>query len=257
MVRTRSRSLVTHVMLIAMGLLSISSPAVGRDSACSILPAGARALGEPRLCQFESRNDHELAVCREYSDDQKIYQLVYQGGTMPVAMYISADKKFPKMKRGIPEQPNAGRQRCELLRPDGLPVAAIYLGTGVCQDELGQPLPCSLFEHHGAREPEAKRYFVYYDPTGRGVRRIVSLSAGINTDALEAELAFQLGRALDQTRCCTDLARAYQNHAQALFPNEPLYSATRLQEQSGPQELLATFRPDCSSPGTAGLGAGR
>jgi hypothetical protein len=257
MVRTRSRRLVTHVMLVAMGLLAISSPAVGSDNVCSILPAGARALGEPRLCQFDSRNDHALAVCREYSDDQKIYQLVYQGGTMPVVMDISAGTKFPKMKRVIPEQPNAGRQSCEMLRPDGLPAAAIYRGTGVCQDELGQPLPCSLFEHHGAREPEAKRYFVYYDPTGRGVQRLVSLSAGINTDALEAELAFQLGRALDQTRCCPDLARAYQNHAQALFPDEPLYSVARPQAQPDPREQMAARKLDCGNPESAGLAAGQ
>ncbi|HCU54170.1 MAG TPA: hypothetical protein DIC36_07825 [Gammaproteobacteria bacterium] len=245
MFRTRSRSLVTHVMLIAMGLLAISSPAVGRDNACSILPAGASALGAPRLCRFDSRDEHELAVCREYSDDQKIYQLVYQGGTMPVAMYISAGTKFTKMKLEIPDQPNAGRQRCKLLRPDELPAAAIYRGTGVCQDELGQPLPCSLFEHAGAREPEARRYFVYYEPDGSGVRHIDVLPAGPNKHAFEAELAFQVGQSLVNADCCRDRARAYLAYAANLFPDDGLYRAVltvhlndAVREQSSP---LASF----------------
>jgi hypothetical protein len=120
---------------------------------------------------------------------------------------------------------NVGRRRCNLERPLGVPAGAAYRGTGVCEDERDRPLPCSLFEHAAARQPEALRYFVYYVPDGRGVRRIDAVSAGRNEHALEAELAFQIGRALQQAGCCRDRAEAYLLHAAALFPDDEIYRA--------------------------------
>jgi len=245
------------ILLAMTSLLAMPLNAHSRENACSFLPAEARTLSEPRLCRLDAGDGHGLAVCRDYSDDHRLYQVVFQGGTSPIVVYESAGVRFPRQAQVITNRHDTGIARCELARPTGIPAAADYRGTGVCDDESGQPLPCSLFEHQGAREPEKKRYFVYYDPTGRGVQQIVSLSAGANSEALEAELAFQLAQALDQTRCCQDLARAYQAHAQALFPDEPLYNMARPQAQPDPREQMAARKPDCGNPGTAGLAAGQ
>jgi len=113
-------------------------------------------------------------------------------------------------------------------------------------------LPCSLFEHAGARDPEAKRYFVYYDPNGRGVRQIDTVSAGRNVHVLEAELAYQLGQALAATGCCRDRAREYAAHAADLFPDDSTYH-TALQEPMVPVTQQASTVPDCAPGSTASM----
>jgi len=254
MSRSHFRHPVLGILVATTCLLTMPAIAHGRENACSILPAEAGALGEPRLCRLDTRHGRGMAVCRDYSDDQHLYQVVFQGGTSPVAIYVSAGMHQPGPVQVITDRHDTRIVRCELARPTGIPATADYRGTGVCEDETRQPVPCSLFEHQGAREPEKKRYFVYYDPEGRGVQRIVSLSAGANSDALEAELAFQLAQALGQTRCCPDLARAYLNHANTLFPNEQLYQAAQANKQPDTRDQSAARKPDCANPDTAGLG---
>jgi len=138
-----------------------------------------------------------------------------------------------------------GKRHCNMERPLGVPAAATYRGTGVCEDEQGRPLPCSLYEHAGARQPEALRYFVYYEPDGSGIRQVDAVSAGQNEHMLEAELAFQLGQSLANRVCCRDRARAYLAHASALYPDDGAYRAALLAQQgeraTSQRDLLAAF----------------
>jgi len=92
------------------------------------------------------------------------------------------------------------------------------------------------------------RYFVYYEPDGRGLRRVESMSAGANSRVLEAELAYQLGQSLSARGCCTDHARGYAAHAVALFPGDAIYrDALRTPAASAPR---AAADPGCI-PNTA------
>jgi len=218
-------------MLFACGLLFavvlVAKPAIAAaGNACpAILPADAKAISEPRLCQADAVSDG-FSVCREYSIDQRIYQLVFRGGTSPKAVY-----ELTRTGRHTSETVRKrirfyiGGRKCDMERPTPVPAGAIYRGTGVCDDEQGRPLPCSLFEHTGARKPEAMRYFVYYEPDGSGIRQVDAQSTGHNKHALEAELAFQLGQALNRTVCCGKFAKSYLTHAAVLFPDDDTYRA--------------------------------
>jgi hypothetical protein len=223
---TTSRDLATRGLLFAAALGATPVAMAAGNGCPSILPADAIAIGAPRLCRAGAADGGELSVCREYSDERNVYQVVFRGGPSPKAVYERAvavarpDANAAQTTRHV-----VGEQRCDLEPPPGVPAGATHLGTGVCEDENGRALPCSLFEHAGAREPEAMRYFVYYEPDGDGVRRVDVLSAGRNEHVLEAELAFQLGQALASASCCGDQARAYLAHAAALFPDDGMYRA--------------------------------
>jgi hypothetical protein len=192
-----------------------SAMAAGNDCP-ALLPAGAGSFGEPRLCLVGGSGADRLSVCRDYGEEQKRYRLVFRGGTVPAAMLeLSA--------AGDAQRSATDGQACDLGRPAGVPAAATYRGTGVCRDARDQPLPCSVYEHATARDPDLLRYFVYYEPDGRGVRRVDTVSAGRNERALEAELAYQLGVALMRSGCCRDAARGYLIHAVTLFPRDAVY----------------------------------
>ncbi len=169
----------------------------GANDCPAILPASAGAVGEPRLCHADDESDR-LYVCREYRDAERFYRLLFQGGPVPKQVY-----ELTRNDATLTRLPVRGR-RCDLARPAGVPVAAVYRGTGVCQDEHGRSLPCSVYEHAGAREPEAMRYFVYYEPDGSGLHRVEALSAGKNEHTLAAELAYQIGQALAASDCCRE-----------------------------------------------------
>lgn len=224
-----SRNQFAYGVLFAL-MLVVKPAIVAANNACpTILPADAIAISEPRLCRVEAAERAGFSVCIEYSNDRRIYQVVFQGGTSPKAVYEYA--RTGRQTREIVQEKtrrDIGKRHCNLARPSWVPEAAIYRGTGVCEDKQGLPLPCSLFEHSSARLPEAMRYFVYYEPDGSGVRRVDALSAGRNEHVLEAEFAFQLGQSLVNATCCSDRARAYLAHAAALFPDVGAYRAAMI-----------------------------
>jgi hypothetical protein len=243
--RTRFPARCAATLMTTLGMMSAT--AVANNDCPAILPMDAVAISMPRLCQHASMGRNEHAVCREYSDDQRIYQVVFRGGASPAAVY-ELTSAYTQDEATAPNVTplRIGKRSCDLERPQGVPGAATYRGTGICQDEQGQPLPCSLFEHAGARQPEAMRYFVYYEPGGGGIRRIDTVSAGPNERMLEAEMAFQLGQALANSICCRERSRAYLARAAALFPDDGTYRAA-LTAQAGDRFLsygspLTSFR---------------
>lgn len=243
-------SRITFALLFGVVCVATSAAMERSRSDCpAVLPADAVAISAPRLCRTDDTGHGHFAVCREYSDDQKLYQLVFRGGTAPHAAYVIRAADGVALRDALQHSNNPP---CDLERPAGVPAKAFYRGTGVCEDEQSRPLPCSLFEHSSAREPEARRYFVYYDPHGRGVRQVDSVPAGRNTRALEAELAYQLGQALSASGCCAGQARAYAAYAAALYPGDLTYRAA-LKKPATPANQPATTGPDCTPGSTASM----
>lgn len=188
------------------------------------LPENAVATGTPRLCRLVGNGENKLAVCHEYVDRGRHYQVISRGGTSPYTVReITAAEADLEIILTDDLQRITDNHSCEPERPANVPDSAVYRGTGVCEDEQGRPLPCSLYEYAGPRDPLTRRYFVYYAPEGRGVLRIDMLPAGENGGALEAELAYQFARALFASGCCQSQAWEYATHAAALFPGNTLY----------------------------------
>jgi hypothetical protein len=239
-----------YIFLIFLGVVQ-SASASGNDCP-AIVPADAMPIGEPRLCRASKDDEQRFYVCRTYRDNQLIYHVVFHGGRSPVAVYVHAVTANQSQETVLTgSRRDVGKRECNLERPVGVPAGAAYRGTGVCEDAQGRPLPCSLYEHAGARQPEALRYFVYYEPEGRGVRHVDVLPAGRNEHALEAEFAFQLGQALRKTGCCHRLAEAYLLHAEALFPDDDRYRAAVI--AIGQRDTKRQANPTAASSGKPDL----
>lgn len=240
---------LTGLAIVLMTALGVFAPETGANDCPAILPTSAGAVGEPRLCQVGEGKSDRLFVCRDYRDSDRHYRVLFRGGPVP--------KQIHELARhdSIPTRHAVAGRRCDLARPAGVSATASYRGTGVCQDEHGRPLPCGLFEHAAARQPEAMRYFVFYEPDGSGVRHVEALIAGRNEHALTAELAYQIGRALAGGGCCRDEARAYVAHAVALFPDEPSYRAALHAFESPSSANTAVIETDGTPSESASLGA--
>jgi hypothetical protein len=227
-------------MVLLGALLGFAGVAALADDCGGILPRGATATTGLYLCGDGTAARDERYACRDYRTGETAFRVLFRGGTAPSQAYEFAPSDATPTRLAV-----AGR-RCEQARPAGVPATAQYRGTGVCADEHGRPLPCSLFEHAGAREPEAMRYFVYYDPDGSGIRCIDALAAGRNEHALDAELAFQLGQALSRTGCCGNHAKSYLAYASALFPDDGTYRAAMIalrgDDSKAQSALMAAFR---------------
>jgi len=216
-----------RVLLVLMLISScpVTSAAERSANRCpAYLPEDAVATGAPRLCRLVGGGEHALAVCHEFVARSQHYQVISRGGTSPYAVReITAAEAGHEIILAEDLRKVSDNRSCEPERPVDVPDSAIHRGTGVCEDEQGRPLPCSVYEYAGPRDPITKRYFVYYAPEGRGVLRVDVMPAGDNGSALEAELAYQLARALFATGCCQPQAWEYAAHATALFPGDTLY----------------------------------
>ncbi|UCH52400.1 MAG: hypothetical protein JSW09_07160 [Pseudomonadota bacterium] len=210
-------------------LLGVACTAIGMPARANsfggVLPDSARPIDELHLCQAADVASDATYACLHYRAGGQLFLALFKGGTVPKAVYALASVGTTGTSNPTGRALPVGKQGFDLERPQGVPPQAVYRGTGVCQDEAGAELPCSVFEHAAARQPEAMRYFVYYAPDGSGVRQIDTLPAGRNERALEAELAFQLGQALAGKECCRAQARAYMTLAASLFPDDPIYRA--------------------------------
>ncbi len=146
--------------------------------------------------------------------------MIYKGGLEPKAILkISADGQ-----EKLIYSPSWGdhKMRCPLPAPDTISKHATHRGVGICMDENDANVPCSVYEHAQARQSRAWRYLVFYRPNGKAevAHRMV---AGDNQDAMVAEIAYQLGLSLLETRCCAEKATAYLEHAHRLFPKVTVY----------------------------------
>jgi hypothetical protein len=221
----KSKDFAGSGAVFILALLGVAQSSLGANDCPALLPAQAEPLSSLRLCHASAHGVEGFAVCREYSDDQRLYKVMFQGGALPTAVLSrSVERERSKTSHIQEEQLSGVDNACDLVRPAGVPLAAAYRGTGVCRDGQDQPLPCSVYEHAGAREAVAMRYFVYYEPNGSGIRKVDALSVGRNVRALEAEISYQLGRSLASSACCREEARGYLAHAAMLFPRDAVYA---------------------------------
>jgi hypothetical protein len=240
MKRTSSHRRIYLIAALAGAALGVAAAVATAADCAALLPRGAVPASDIYLCPVAGG---EPQACRDYRSGERRFRVQFGGGRTPRRVAEIGTHARAAAPADI------AVQRCELARPAQVPDAAQFRGTGVCEDEDGRPVPCSLFEHAAAREPRALRYFVYYEPAG-GVRRIDAVDAGRNEHAFEAELAFHLGQSLAARGCCRAEARPYVAHAAALFPADPVYRAALLAFAAPLPIHTAAVAPQCV-PGDA------
>jgi hypothetical protein len=204
--------------------LAVVPEAVADASHCAtMLPADATSVGAPRLC----RDDGQVSVCQLYGNERQQFVLIFRGGKLPLKVVEQTDA----IESSPAQSPDVAGQ-CEPARPSGVPAAAKFLGTGVCSDDNGQPLPCQAFEHAGARQRDVLLYLAQFQGDGGGLQRLDVIPIALNEHAGEAVLAHALGLALAERSCCAERAQAYLARAAALFPDDEQYRVALIRHQA-------------------------
>lgn len=207
--------------------------AIGHANASQCLalfPAKTVPVGQLKLCESAYTGLWQHYSCQDYQTGEQRYRVIYRGGLVPKAIVA--------LNRWQQEQliwsPVFGDKKmsCPLTPPKGMPVQATHRGIGICEDDDGQQVPCSVYEHKAARKTEYHRYMVFYRPNGSGTKIIDAQVVGANKNAMVAEFAYQLGRSLLETSCCSEQAMAYLELAHRLFPQAEEYHAAYRQARS-------------------------
>jgi len=244
--RYQTSNLVGSQVILLLALQgSLPAAKAGGNDCPALLPADAKPIGALRLCRADAGTSGELSACRDYITGDHLFTVEFRGGVVPVALRQRLAGAAQGTAAAVTQTMGVrGKRGCDLTPPQDVAQGATYRGTGVCHDEYDRPLPCSVYEGANARQRTAMRYFVYYEPDGSGIRQVDALPAGPNQQAFEAEMAFQLGRALSATGCCEEKARAYVAHALGLFPADPTYrdSLDELAASSGERPAVEEVR---------------
>lgn len=208
-----------QVLLMLLLFWSIGHSHAGQNRFS--FPESMVPLGQPKLCQSSYNGSSQQYSCQDYQANEQTYRIIYLGGLVPKAiLYLDAQNK-----EHLEWSPTFGDQNLvwSLPVPKGVPTEAVHYGTGVCQDEYGKKIPCSVYEHRVARKAEYHRYMVFYAPDGSGPTHVDEQVAGENKNAMLAEIAYQIGLSLLDTDCCSEQAMAYLELAYSLFPNAMVY----------------------------------
>ena len=187
-------------------------------------------LGQPKLCQSAYSGASQQYSCQDYQVNEQTYRFIYLGGLVPKAI-LALDSQN---EEHLVWSPSVGDQKIDwpLPAPKGVPTEADHYGTGVCQDERGEKIACSVYENRVARKAEYHRYMVFYAPDGSGPTHIDEQVAGENENAMVAELAYQIGLSLFDTTCCSEQAMDYLELAHSLFPNAMVYRTAYVRAKS-------------------------
>lgn len=209
-------------------VLTLIFAANARGAACfDLIPKDAKPDGEPWLCESAHSGELQAYGCQDYLSGQKHYRLYFRGGAAPKAIAI-VERDEPRVFHQSTRVNASQVQTCEIAVPVGVPDAATHLGTGVCKDGCGKPVPCSVFRLEAARELAIIHYTVLYHPQGHGPLSMDTRVMGNNEEALAAELSYQLGVSLLHADCCPEQALGYLAHAHRLFPDDKQYRESYL-----------------------------
>lgn len=210
-------------IVAALALFSIGTASA--NECFSQLPAGTVPVGQIKICQSSFTGLQAQYSCQDYHHQDDYFRVIYKGGLEPKAIVKINTREGEKLIWS----PRFGdhKMRCPLPAPSSIPKHAIHRGLGICQDENDANIPCSVYEHAQARQSRAWRYLVFYHPNRTELSH--QMPAGDNHNAMVAELAYQLGLSLLETRCCSEQASAYLEHAHRLFPKATAYRAGYLQ----------------------------
>ena len=206
--------------LIAGFVLAFASH-ISANECLDLMPYDTVADGLPKICQSDFNGVNNFYSCQDYYSDDTGYRVLYRGGNYPKAIVrINTDGS-----QRLISAPLFGDNRlnCPLKPPAGIPEYAIHRGTGICYDDNDQMIACSIFEHAAARQFEETRFMTFYTKHYEEPVMIDAQFAGNNTDAMVAELAYQIGMALWDTECCAEQAVEYLAQAYQLFPRAEAY----------------------------------
>jgi len=210
---------------IATILALLASTNAAANECYSKFPAGTTPVGHVKICQSGFTGLQARYSCQDYRHGQQYFRVIYKGGLEPKAVIKIGERGGEELVWS----PSFGDQhmRCPLPAPQAVPKHASHRGLGVCLDEDNAKIPCSVYEHAPVRQSRSWRYLVFYHPDRAEL--VHQTPAGNNHDAMVAELAYQLGLSLLETRCCSEQASVYLEHAHRLFPKATAYRAGYLQ----------------------------
>lgn len=208
-------------VLFLLPMLLVGKVFANANQCHNFLPAGAQPVGYLKLCESSYTGYWQQYTCQDYQANQQRFRIIYRGGLIPKAI-VSLNRW---QQENLIWSPVFGDKRmsCPLAPPKGMPATAAHRGTGICQDDNDANVPCSVYEHKQARKTEYHRYMVFYTANGSGTRIIDAHVAGKNKNAMVAELAYQFGRNLLDSNCCSEQAMEYLALAYQLFPKAEEY----------------------------------
>lgn len=210
-----------HTICALAGLTGLLHVTLANANEClQVLPANATTDGIPRICQSSFSGTKRDYVCQDYRVGEQHYQVLYQSGTTPKAILQTGINHDTQLE--IIAINNAV---CPLPAPSGIPSHASHKGIGICLDQNDEMVPCSIYEHAEARERHQYRHMVFYKSSDQGndIVTINTQAIDTNSDAMAAELAYQIGISLSQTECCAAQAIQYLAYAHKLFPHARVY----------------------------------
>lgn len=206
--------------ILAGIILALSGQAVANEC-LDLLPYDTVTDGLPKICQSTFNGINNSYSCQDYRSGETRYRVLYRGGLSPKAVI----QLNPDSTRHLISAPIFGdrKLRCPLTPPAGIPKYSVHRGIGVCQDDDDQMVSCSVFEYAAARQTEAHRFMTFYTNDHERLVTIDAQIAGTNSDAMVAEMTYQIGMSLWDTECCSELALKYLEYAYQLFPQAEAY----------------------------------
>lgn len=187
----------------------------------NLFPYDVKEDGPPQICQSPLTGTPADYACQDYRSGDNRYRVLYKGGhNAKAVLAIQADGSEQVLSSPLRGDPQLN---CSLKAPAGVPKYAAHRGMGVCRDDANMPVACSVFQYAAPRQATAYMYMVFYPNQTQNKMHIVVEDAGANDDAMVAEIAYQLGRSLLETSCCSDQAEKYLAYAYHLFPRSETY----------------------------------
>ena len=209
----------------------ITARGAGRAVTCAtILPVDARHVDSFKLCSLNHSGKNELYACQNFISRDGHFRVYFKGGRFARAMAritgkgdVEALRWFDSSRETASQQK---RPACDAEPPGPVPETAHFIGAGVCEDESGEPVPCSVFRNKAPRLKFISDHMVLYTGAGMSQLKTWSTHVAINHDAVLAEMVYQIGLSLVHTRCCQDKGLKYIEQAINLFPGATLYQKT-------------------------------
>jgi hypothetical protein len=200
-------------------LIYISS--VSANECLNLLPYDVVEDGLPRLCHSRVSGKRELYSCQDYVSGDNRYRVLYRGGRVAKAV-LSLKANGKEVLLSSPTRASSSLS-CPLKAPTGVPRYATHRGMGICSDEHDRAVACSIFSYAAPRETLRHSYMVFYPRKASEKLQIQVSNTGKNDNAMVAELAYQIGRSLSKTDCCSERALKYFAYAYRLFPRSETY----------------------------------
>jgi len=200
------------------------SNTVFANECVNYIPNKAITVNGLKICESSYNGITDIYSCQDYQSADKKYRVLYKGGILPKAIVALNEQRQEKLIWSTLFGDK--KLSCPLIAPRGIHIHAKHRGTGICTNDIDQTVPCSIYEHKAPRRVESHRYLVLY-PANEALSQEITVETFVfdaTEDAMTAELAYQLGLSLLDTKCCSQQAMTYLEYAYRLYPKENKYS---------------------------------